>query len=202
MTATIGVEPQSVAAEKLAALTARAKVNDGGGHASLRADPMLIAGAMAGLSELQRELMHAKFMLEYRAHERLVLIFAGQIRRKFDLPPVKAIGVSLAAVHCVVYGTACRACTGSGMMSLRRACPRCEGIGMVPVSDRERAKVAGIDRETFRLKYAEIADNAENILRNAESAALASIRKELNEHVSYQQGKGHQTGIRQVQSTN
>lgn len=175
--ATTGIERQSSVAERLAVLTARSKHIDGAGYGTTRADPMLIAGAMAGLTELQHELMHAKYLLDYRAHNRLVLIYAGQIRREYDLSPVKAIAVSRAAVHCVVYGSACKACHGTGVTPEQKECPKCEGVGMKAVSDRQRAMVAGIPKSTWMLNFAEIADNAESALRRIEVAALSMITK-------------------------
>lgn len=177
--ATTGIERQSGVAERLAVLTARSKHIDGAGHGTTRADPMLMAGAMAGLTPLQQELMHAKYLLDYRAHELLVKIYAVTIARQYVLEHASAMAVSRAAVHCVVHGSACRACMGTGVTTEQKGCSRCEGLGMRAVSDRERARVAAIDRETFRTKYADITDNAETELRKVELTALFIVKENV-----------------------
>lgn len=177
--ASTGIERQSAVAERLAVLTARSKHISGEGYGTTRADPMMMAGAMAGLTPVQRELMHAKYMLDYRAQETLVTIYAATVARHYALSLAKATAVSRAAVHCVVHGSACKMCMGTGVMPDQRECKRCEGVGMRAVSDRQRAIVAGLDRETFRTKYADIADSAETELRREEISALAKVSKEI-----------------------
>lgn len=179
--ASTGIERQSAVGERLAILTARSKHIDGEGYGTTRADPMLIAGAMAGLSPLQRELMHAKYMLDARAYQSLVKVYSVTIARQYDLPLVRAVAVSRAAVHCVVNGVGCKECTGTGVTAEQKDCPKCEGVGMRIVSDRQRAIIAGMDRETFRTKYADIADSAETELRRAEASALARLRESLRD---------------------
>ena len=177
--ASTGIERQSAVAERLAVLTARSKHINGEGYGTTRADPMMIAGAMAGLTPLQRELMHAKYMLDYRAQQTLVTIYAATIARQYALSPARATAVSRAAVHCVVHGSGCKMCMGVGVMPDQRECKRCEGVGMRAVSDRQRAKVAGIPLTTWQRNFAEIADNAETALRRSESEAIHAIGRGL-----------------------
>jgi hypothetical protein len=177
--ASTGIERQSAVAERLAVLTARSKHINGEGYGTTRADPMMMAGAMAGLTPLQRELMHAKYMLDYRAQETLVTIYAATIARQYALTLHKATAVSRAAVHCVVHGSACKMCMGTGVMPDQRECKRCDGVGMLAVSDRERARVSGIERMAFQRHLAEIADNAETALRREESSALSLVGRNL-----------------------
>lgn len=179
--ASTGIERQSAVAERLAVLTARSKHINGEGYGTTRADPMMMAGAMSGLTSLQAELMHAKYRLEYRAQETAVTLYAATIARQYALTLPKATAVSRAAVHCVVHGSACKMCMGTGVMPDQRECKRCEGIGMRAVSDRQRAIVAGIPKSTWCDSYAEIADNAETSLRRVEADALATITKNIRE---------------------
>lgn len=174
--ATAWVEIESSVAERLAVLTARSKHITGEGYGTTRADPMMMAGAMAGLTELQRELMHAKYMLDYRAQKTLVGMYAQVVARQYCLEFPSAMAVSRAAVHCVVNGSVCRKCHGTGITSEQKDCPKCEGLGMKSVSDRERAKVAEVDKSTWLRRYAEIADNAETKLRISEMEALRVIK--------------------------
>jgi len=179
--ASTGIERQSAVAERLAVLTARSKHINGEGYGTTRADPMMMAGALAGLTPLQAELMHAKYRLEYRAQETAVTLYAATIARQYALTLPKATAVSRAAVHCVVHGAACKMCMGTGVMPDQRECKRCEGVGMKAVSDRQRALVAGIPCTTWQRCFADIADNAETALRRVEADALATITKNLRE---------------------
>lgn len=178
--ASTGIERQSSVAERLAILTARSKHIDGAGYGTTRADPMLLAGAMAGLTEIQRELMHAKYMLDYRAYAKLVQLYAVQVAREYALEPDKAVAVSRAAVHCVVNGVACKACHGTGVTPEQKECPKCEGLGMKAVSDRRRAQVAGIPLTTWQRCFADIADSSETALRREESASIDVLRRSSN----------------------
>lgn len=179
--ASTGIERQSAVAERLAVLTARSKHINGEGYGTTRADPMMMAGALAGLTPLQAELMHAKYRLEYRAQETVVTLYAATIAKQYALTLSKATAVSRAAVHCVVHGAACKMCMGTGVMPDQRECKRCEGVGMKAVSDRQRAIVAGIPKSTWCENYADIADNAETALRRIEGDALATITKNMRE---------------------
>lgn len=179
--ASTGIERQSAVAERLAVLTARSKHINGEGYGTTRADPMMMAGALAGLTPLQAELMHAKYRLEYRAQETVVTLYAATIAKQYALSLSKATAVSRAAVHCVVHGAACKMCMGTGVMPDQRECKRCEGVGMRAVSDRQRALVAGIPKSTWCENYADIADNAETALRRIEGDALATITKNMRE---------------------
>lgn len=177
--ASTGIERQSAVAERLAVLTARSKHISGEGYGTTRADPMMMAGAMAGLTPVQRELIHAKYMLDYRAQETLVTIYAATVARQYALSLAKSTAVSRAAVHCVVHGSACKMCMGTGVMPDQRECKRCEGVGMRAVSDRQRAMVAGIDKMTWLRNYADVADSAETDLRRSENDALLKIKMEI-----------------------
>lgn len=177
--ASTGIERQSAVAERLAVLTARSKHINGEGYGTTRADPMMMAGAMAGLTPVQRELMHAKYMLDYRAQETLVTIYAATVARQYALTLLKATAVSRAAVHCVVHGSACKACMGTGVTPEQKECKKCQGVGMRAVSDRERARVSGLERMTFQRHLAEIADNAETTLRREETRALHLVGSSL-----------------------
>ena len=179
--ASTGVEAQSSTWERLAALTPRSKHIDGAGYGTTRADPMLIAGALCGLTPIQTELVHAKHLLEHRAHESLVIIYAGQIERKYQLNRAQALAVSRAAAHCLVHGKACKACHGTGVTAEQQGCKSCEGIGMKRVSDSERAKAAGVKRMSFIRHLAEIADNAETELHRAESDAERIVRRNMDD---------------------
>lgn len=177
--ASTGIERQSAAAERLAFLTARSKHINGEGYGTTRAEPMLVAGALCGLAPIENELIRAKYLLDYRAHERAIVIYAGSIARQYALPIGKAMAVSRAAVHCVVHGVACKACHGTGVTAEQKECQKCEGVGMKAVSDRQRAMVAGIPKSTWCDSFADIADNAETALRRIEGRALAAVQKNL-----------------------
>jgi len=179
--ASTGIERQSAVAERLAVLTARGKHINGEGYGTTRADPMIMAGAMAGLTPLQAELMHAKYRLEYRAQETAVTLYAATISRQYALSLPKATAVSRAAVHCVVHGSACKSCMGAGVTPEQKECKKCEGVGMRAVSDRQRALVAGMPKSTWCDSYADIADNAETALRRIEGDALAKITKNIRD---------------------
>lgn len=176
-----GIEAQSSTWERLAILTARSKHIDGEGYGTSRADPMLTAGALCGLTSMQTELVHAKYLLEHRAHESLVLMFACQVEGQYQLNRAQAVAVSRAATHCVIYGRACKSCNGTGVTTGQKECPKCEGIGMRRVSDSQRAKSAGVERMSFIRHLAEIADNAETELHRIELEAEQIVRRNLRD---------------------
>lgn len=179
--ASTGTEAKSITWERLAILTARSKHIDGAGYGTTRADPMLVAGALCRLTKLQEELVRAKHMLDPRAHERLVLTYAGEIEQKYQLGRIQAVAVSRAAAHCLVNGKACRACMGTGVTVEQGECPKCEGLGVKHISDRERAAAAGVPATTFRRDLAEIADNAETELYRIEADAERIVRQNLKD---------------------
>lgn len=177
--ASTGIEAQSSTWERLAVLTARSKHIDGAGYGTSRSDPMLTAGALCGLTPLQTELVHAKHLLEGRAYTRLVVMYAEQIRHEYQINRAQAIAVSRAAVHCVVNGRICKTCCGTGVNSEQKECSKCEGVGAKRVSDSARARAAGVPKTSFLRHLAEISDNAESQLHEAESEAERLVRKNL-----------------------
>ena len=179
--ASTGIERQSSIAERLAMLTARSKHIDGEGYGTTRADPMLLAGAMKGLSKLQEELVHTKLRGESAARGKVFRMLWPSISVKYDMKPTEAMAVASVAMHRVIDGVGCKVCNGTGVTHEQRDCLKCAGVGIAPVPDTERAQIAGVKYDRFVRTFSSVATEVENSLRREEIGALYIIEKNYQE---------------------
>lgn len=179
--ASTGIERQSSIAERLAILTARSKHIDGEGYGTTRADPMLLAGAMKGLSRLQEELIHAKLRGEAAARGKVFRMLWPSISTKYDIKPTEAMALATVAMRRVIDGVGCKGCGGTGVTVDQRDCLKCGGVGIAPVPDTERAEIAGVKYDRFVRTFSSMATEIENELRREEISALYLIQNNYKE---------------------
>lgn len=76
----------------------------------------------------------------------------------------------------------CETCGGSGSHhdGLKVvSCPACEGLGVVPVSNRQRARMLEIDEARYRASWHRPYEWALDLIRAAEQSALSEMTRQL-----------------------
>lgn len=117
----------------------------------LKTKPVEFVAAMAAATRLGSDIFRAK-SADIQALRRAVLLLAKKARRvgeRQKLPLSQAMAHTMAVAALVeIVRPYCRTCTGAGVSiveALKVTCPTCGGMTVHRYSDRERARLCGID---------------------------------------------------------
>ena len=149
--------------------------------------PEIVAGACAGLQDGPYYLGMAKYAgdsTSYRDLEYSAWICAAQLAVKhgWAIQRGKAYlrGISLLACEHVVRHHQCKRCKGTGLNGQLGKCGRCGGHKLEPyLSERAKAKNAGIPYETFRTTWSQRYNILVNHIQGWESDLMERISRQL-----------------------
>ncbi len=117
-----------------------------------------VAAACAGMREPVYMLMLLKFCAD-KAAAKPMQIYIAQLMHKENpaMPLARCMDLALVVLVQEVGGYICKTCDGTGRARYA-VCRGCKGSGKADISQRERARLVGIDESTYRRSYAKLVE--------------------------------------------
>jgi ribosomal protein L40E len=156
-----------------------------GGTTNLSALDVAGALGMGGLSHPAYLFGLLKYCGDHQVLGRLDRIVRGYVftlgkAERWNLTDDQICGLSRLAVFENLHVRTCGKCNGSGTIAAK-ACDKCEGTGRLPMSNRQRATIAGIPETSFRREWKSRAQRCYGIVQNWESELITHLHKQLAE---------------------
>lgn len=135
--------------------------------------------SMAKLRPLAYHYARAKYALDEQSRIELFRCLVNVVKRKWG--DQRAEIVAYLTITRNVDSNRCRKCNGTGMNNKFKPCRKCDGSGMYIATDAETARIMGITRQAYGVRWAGRVIEMDRIMANTDQQVRSGVRWALRE---------------------